>query len=230
MKSRKRHSEAQHFNDELWADFARNIGSEEVRAELQAHLDAGCERCRGTANRFLALASFALTERALAVPQELVERAKKIAASVPSPSGWIENLTVIVGHLIESRPLDWQPVGVRARAGNAGPSGAHLKFRAADYAVYLKVEPALGGEEVEIVGEIAREGQQEGSLEGIPVQMVSRGRVFSESATDRFGEFLITGSPLRKNFTLRLALRDRGQRIDLRLGSLSHVGMLGEET
>jgi hypothetical protein len=57
--------------------------------------------------------------------------------------------------------------------------------------------------------------------------MVWRGRIFSESATNRFGEFLI-GSPIRKNVTLRLALKDRGQRIDLPLGSLMDAGTLGD--
>ena len=226
MKSAQRDSGAGHFSDEHWADFARNVGSEEVRAELQAHLDAGCERCSATAGRFLAVTRMALNERTLSVPAELVERAKKIAATVHS-SGWIENLTVIVGHLTVSRPPDWQPAGVRSRAGDAGQTGARLTFRAADYAVYLKVEPQLGGEEAEIVGEIANEGGQEGTMEGIPVQTVSRGRVFSESATNRFGEFLI-GSPVRRNVTLRLALKDRGQRIDLPLGSLLDVDTLGD--
>jgi hypothetical protein len=170
----------------------------------------------------------ALNERMLAVPQELVERAKKIFTTAPS-SGWIENLTVIVGHLIDSRPLNWQPAGVRSRAGNAEQAGARLMFRAADYAVYLKVEPLLGGDEAEIIGEIANEEGREESMEGIPVQMVSRGRIFSESATNRFGEFLI-GSPIRKNVTLRLALRDRGERIDLPLGSLVDVDTLGDRS
>lgn len=102
-------------------------------------------------------------------------------------------------------------------------------FRAADYAVYLKVEPLLGGDEAEIIGEIANEEGREESMEGIPVQMVSRGRIFSESATNRFGEFLI-GSPIRKNVTLRLALRDRGERIDLPLGSLVDVDTLGDRS
>jgi len=226
LKPGKRDSGARHFSDELWADFARQVGSEEVRAELQAHLDAGCARCGATANRFFAVARMALNERLLAVPPELVEGAKKIVTEVRS-SGWIENLTVILGHLTDTRPLDWQPAGVRSRAGNAGQEGARLTFRASHYAVYLKVEPLLGGEEAEIIGEIANEGGQEGPMEGIPVQMVSRGRIFSESATNRFGEFLI-GSPIRKNVTLRLALKDRGQRIDLPLGSLLDAGTLGD--
>jgi hypothetical protein len=226
LKQGKRDSGSRHFSDELWADFARHIGTEEVRAELQAHLDAGCEGCRMIANRFLAVARMAFNERLLAVPPELVERAKKIATRVQS-SGWIENLTVIIGHLTDTRPLDWQPAGVRSGPGSAGQEGARLTFRAADYSVHLKVEPLLGGEEAEIIGEIANEGGQEGPMEGIPVQMVLRGRIFSESVTNRFGEFLI-GSPIRNNVTLRLALKDRGQRIDLPLGSLLNAGTLGD--
>jgi len=224
LKSGKRDSEAGHFAEELWADFARDVADGETQRALQAHLDAGCEPCRATADHFRAVARMALNERLLAIPEELVERAKAIVSKAPSESGWFENLTVIVGHLIESRAPEWQTAGVRSQAAGGGLAGARMMFRAADYAVHLKTEPVLGGEEAEIVGEIVNERERGESMEGIPVQMVSRGQTLSESATNRFGEFLI-GTPVRKNATLRFALKNRGQRIDLPLGSL--LGRLG---
>jgi hypothetical protein len=99
-------------------------------------------------------------------------------------------------------------------------------FQAADYAVYLKVEPLLGGEAAEIIGEIANERDREESMEGIPVQMVARGETIGESATNRFGEFFIE-YPVRKHATLRFALKARGQRIDLRLGPVLDGDSIG---
>jgi hypothetical protein len=81
--------------------------------------------------------------------------------------------------------------------------------------VDLKLESAPHGR-LEIVGQIARESDPQESLEGLVVQVVlSRGTV-CETATNRFGEFLIE-SAHEKKATLRLGLKHRGQRIDLPL-------------
>ena len=217
MKVVKVDSTTEHFSDGLWADFARKTGSEEDRREMQAHLDAGCQPCGAIAQGLDAVVRMAVNERMLVIPQEMVDRAKEIAGAAPSASGWIENLTALVAQLIQSSPLDWQPAGVRSAGDSFGRVGDRLLFRADDYAVYLKVEPLLGGEAAEIVGEIVNERELEESLEGIPVQMVSRGQTLSETATNKFGEFLIE-YPIRKNATLRFALKHRGQRIELPLG------------
>ncbi len=227
MKTRKRDPRARHFSEELWADFARGVANKEARHSLQAHLNAGCEQCRATVDHFGAVARMAPNERLLAIPEEWVQQARAIASAEPASSGWIENLTVIVGHLIDTQPLDWQLAGVRSQPGESGPAGGRMVFRAADYAVYLKVEPLMGHGESEIVGEIVNERERGESMEGIPVQMVSRGQTLSESATNRFGEFLI-GAPVRKNVTLRFALKSRGQRIDLQLKSLLETPKPGD--
>lgn len=227
MKSSKRDSRAEHFGDALWVDFTRNVGSEEDRGKIQAHLDAGCEQCLAIANRLSAVARMAANERKLVIQQELVEQALEIADAAPAKSGWIENLTVIVAHLIEEGPLDWQPAGVRSLAENPVAAGSRMVFRAAGYAVYLKVEPLPGGESAEVIGEIANERERGESMEGIPVQMVARGQTLSESATNRFGEFLIE-YPIRKNATLRFALKHRRQRIDLPLGTVLESDSTGD--
>ena len=227
MKSRQGDSGKRHFSDALWADFARHAGSEVGRGEIQSHLDAGCEQCKAAAHLFLAVARVAANDRKLVIPPELVEQAKEIAKTAPAISGWIENLTVIVAHLIQSSPLNWQPSGVRSLGENAGPAGRRMIFRAADYAVYLKVEALPGGETAEIVGEIANEREHEESMEGIPVQTVVRGKTLSESATNRFGEFLIE-YPIRKHATLRFALKHSGQRIDLPLGRGLEGNLIGD--
>lgn len=227
MKSLKGDSGKGHFSEPLWADFARHAGSEGGRGEIQSHLDAGCDLCKRTAHLFLAVARAAVNDRKLVIPREFVQRAKEIAKTAPAISGWIENLTVIVAHLTQWSPLNWQPSGVRSLGENPGPAGRRMIFRAADYAVYLKVEALPGGETAEIVGEIANEREHEESMEGIPVQTVVRGKTLSESATNRFGEFLIE-YPIRKHATLRFALKHRGQRIDLPLGPGLEDSLIGD--
>ena len=217
MRRPQHESGGEHFSSTLWADFARNLANDGDRHKMQAHLDAGCEECRAIVDRFAAVAKMALNERTLVVPEDIVDRAKQIARTAPAPPGWIENLSAITARLVESSSLALQPAGVRSSVEAAASIGDRMLFRAADYAVYLKVETLLGGETAEIVGEIVNEREHEENLEGIPVQMVARGRTLSETATNRFGEFLIE-YPIRKSALLRFALKERGQRIDLPLG------------
>ena len=227
MKSDENDSSTPHFSDARWADFARGVGSVEGRSEMQSHLDTGCEECRTIADRLQTVVAMSANERQLVIPDECVARAKQIAEAVPSASGWIENLTVIAARLVQSSPLDWQPAGVRSLGEAPGPAGDRMLFRANDYVVHLTIEPLLGGEAAEVVGEIVNEREQEENLEGIPVQMVARGQTLSETSTNQFGEFLIE-YPVRKNAMLRFALKQRGQRIDLPLGHEPENGPTGE--
>lgn len=210
---------AEHFSEARWADYVRDTGDEGLRREMQAHLDAGCDPCRASADRLRAVARMAENDRKVAIPQEIVDRAKEIAQSGALVSGYIGNLTAIAAQLVQSGPLDWLPAGVRSLGDTSGVVGDRMLFRAADYSVYLKVEPLPGGEAAEIIGEIVNEREHGEILEGIPVQMVSRGQTLSETATNQFGEFLIE-YPVRRYTTLRFALKHRGQRIDLPLGGL----------
>lgn len=215
----KHNPNAEHFSEIRWADYARDTGDAGLRREIQAHLDAGCDLCRASADRFRAVARMAVNDRKLVIPQQIVDRAKQIADTGPSEHAWTGNLTVIAAQLVQSSPLDSHPAGVRSLGDTAGIVGDRVLFRAADYSVYLKVEPLPGGEAAEIIGEIVNESEHEEILEGIPVQMVSRGQTLSETATNRFGEFLIE-YPVRRYTTLRFALKHRGQRIELPLGGL----------
>ena len=216
-----------HFSEAQWADFARHIGAEEMLRAMQAHLETGCDACRSLAAPLVTVARMAVGERTLVISEELLMRARAIAEPSPVAPGWIESLVAITAQLIQSGPLDWQSAGVRSLGEATGPAGDQMLFRANDYAVHLRIETLLGGEAAEIVGEIVNEQQQGEVLEGIPVQMIARGQTISETATNRFGEFLIE-YPIRKNTTLRFALKHRGQRIDLRLGATGDVDPGGD--
>src|SRR5260221_4186339 len=43
-----RHSEHEHFREEDWLDFARDVGDREHRALVARHLETGCAECEGT--------------------------------------------------------------------------------------------------------------------------------------------------------------------------------------
>ena len=206
--------ESRHFSDELWADFVRGIGDEAARKEMQAHLDSACTECQVSHRWLEAIVRFAVAERQSEVP-DAVERQAHLIHGATSRPRWIETWEKITAQLIKQAALTWQPAGVRSPG--AGPEAAgRMLFRAGDYLVDLQVETPSSGNGHEIVGQIANEQEQGENLDGIIVEMVVPGRTLRETATNRFGEFVIE-CPAVRNAILRFGLTHRKQRIELPL-------------
>ena len=205
-----------HFSDEQWADFVRGVADELVRKDMQVHLDSGCSACGAAFQWLHKFVQAALKEKDLEVPNGLVQQARELFVTVPSRLTWTEAWEALSAELIQQAGLGWQPAGVRASAAMAANPGSRMLFRAGDYVVDLQVEPPSSGNGGEIVGQIANERAQE-TLDGVIVEVIVPGRIVSETATNRFGEFVIEYAQTR-NATLRFALAHRRQRIDLPLG------------
>jgi hypothetical protein len=205
-----------HFSDEQWADFVRGVAAEVVGRDMQVHLDSGCSVCRAAFQWLNIFARAALAEKEIEVPDRLVQEAREIFVASPARSHWTEAWEAISAELIQHVGLSWQPAGVRASAAMAASTGGRMLFRAGDYVVDLQLDPPSSGSGGEIVGQIANDRVQE-NLDGVIVEVIVPGRTVSETATNRFGEFVIEYSQNR-NATLRFALAHRKQRIDLPLG------------
>lgn len=205
-----------HFSDGQWADFVRGVTAEAIWGEMQTHLDSGCHSCAASAAWMGKVAAMATADGTLELTEDMVRRAREIFVAPPSRPGWIETLETIAAELVSEVRLDWHLAGVRSAGAEVESAGDRLLFRAGDYAIDIKVEPSSANEAGEVIGQIANERDQQESLDGVVVQMVVLGRTLGETATNRFGEFLIE-YPAGKKAILRLALKHRGQRIDLPL-------------
>ena len=184
---------------------------------MDAHLQSGCRDCASAMATFAAVARLAADDRAQLVPQSIVERAKALFQASPSRS-WIDRCTAIQAEFLSAMSSDWQLEGVRAGSSDAVDSaGDRMLFRAGDYSVDLKVDAPAGGEGGEIIGQISCEPAHLESVNGVLVQMVSGpGLTLGETTTNRFGEFFMDYAG-QKDVTLRFAIQQRNQRIDLPL-------------
>lgn len=215
-----------HFSEQQWSDFVRGVSEGQGAREIQAHLASGCDACRATAHRFEAVARFAVADSALPVPGDIVQRAREIFQTTSqsgshsgSHSAWIDSLQSVVAELVASARMDWQLAGVRSLEGDITECvGDRLLYRAGDYAVDLKLDPPSTGERGELIGQITNERDHLESLADVLVQIVVLGQTLGETATNRFGEFVIEMPPAnRKSATLRFALKHSGQRIEIPL-------------
>lgn len=206
-----------HFSEHLWSDFARGIAPAEQLERMQAHLDSGCDACRETARLLGWVARTGAQDSALIVPQDEVNEAVALFAQGPS-AAWIEKLVPLVAELVSSVSQDWQFAGMRAASSVSGAQ--RMLFRAGDYAVDLELEPPLAAEPGRIVGQIlSRPDLTAGparQMEGILVLLLGGGRTLGQTSTNQFGEFLLDHNAYR-SATLRFAMKQQGQRIDLPL-------------
>ena len=207
-----RGGESPHFTGEQWCDFVRDTVSGAVRKKMLAHLESGCGTCRQTAEWLTGVVKLAGEDAAVQVPEPVVQTARALFQAQPAGFRWTDALRQIPARLMWTGQPGFQPAGVRSAPGVKSGSQRML-FRAGDYAVDLNCESGPG-EQGEIVGQIANERDGNEMLEGILVQVIATGKMLGETATNRFGEFII-GTAQRKRCTLRLALRERNCRIDI---------------
>jgi len=212
MTSSGVHLSDEHFSDQQWADFVRGLSTAPQQSAMQTHLDSGCARCAETVRllRVVSASAAAWTS----VPEHLTAAARAVFEPGSAERGWIEKLTPLIATLAFGPSLDWQPAGVRGRA----LEGHRAVFRAGDYSVDLSLEAVEALERREMVGQISHELDPEQRLEGVIVQVLVAGRTVGETATNRFGEFMIE-CPEKDSVILRLALKHQGHRIDLPIRS-----------
>lgn len=201
----------EHYTDELWSDFVRNALAPAAEEAMQAHLLAGCAPCAKTVELLGHVARFATAEPARAVPPALTAAAIGLFQPATAGPSWAEKLQAIAASLVWEQHPELLPQGVRS----ATQAGQRLVYRAGDYSVDLNIE-RLPGEPGEIIGQISNELDGHEPLDGILVQVVSPGRTLVETATNRFGEFIIE-YPAAKSALLRFVLGQKSQRIDLPL-------------
>ncbi|MBV8842916.1 MAG: hypothetical protein JO307_08905 [Bryobacterales bacterium] len=216
LNLQKHDPENLHFTDEQWTDFVRGIAQEPAVTLMRTHLASGCPDCNATVRLLDALTRAGLPEGELHVPEAVVQRAREIFTPPPPAPGQVQTWQTIAAQLIREASLTWQPAGVRSPGDNGPGAGERKMFRAGDYIVDLQVEAPSSDKAAEIVGQIANENDAEDSLGGIIVEMVIPGRTLTGTSTNRFGEFVLE-CPAVENAVLRIALRERRQRIELPL-------------
>jgi len=178
------------------------------QAATQAHLDSGCDTCARTVGLFTAVSAAFLTD----VPADLTAAAVAVFEQSSKETDWIEKLTPLLPRLILGPGIGLQLAGIRA--GNL--TSARAVYRAGHYSVDLSLELPEAADRREMVGQISDELDAKNTLDGIVVQLLSAGKTVSETATNRFGEFVIE-LPAKNRVVLRVALRQQGHRIDLPL-------------
>jgi len=174
----------EHFREEDWLDFARDVGDSEHRARVAQHLEAGCSECEQTFRLWAAVLSVADQATQAGPPDFLLDRMKE-RFSLQRPKKLRERLADQATLVFDSFR---QPMLAGMRA-SAGAPARQLLYKAGRYTIKLQVEPGAGEEQMSIVGQILDDLDPSGAMRDIAVLAVRGSKTLDRTVTNPLGEF-----------------------------------------
>jgi hypothetical protein len=176
----------EHFREEDWLDFAREVGDREHRARVAQHLEAGCSECEQTFRLWAAVLSVADQATEAGPPEFLLGRMKDRFSSPRR-----KKLGQRIGERIAAQAAlvfdsFRQPMLAGMRA-SAGVPVRQLLYKAGRYTIKLQVEP--GEERLSIVGQILDDKDPSGGMRDIAVLALRGSKTLDRTVTNPLGEF-----------------------------------------
>jgi hypothetical protein len=174
----------EHFREEDWLDFAREVGDQDHRARVAQHLEAGCSECEQTFRLWAAVLSVADQATQAGPPDTILSRMKD-RFSAHRPRKLREKIAAQAALVFDSfrQPL---LAGMRASSGTLA---RQLLYKAGRYTIKLQVEPGTGMQRVSIIGQILDDREPEGGLRDIAVLALRGSKTLDRTITNPLGEF-----------------------------------------
>jgi hypothetical protein len=195
-----------HFSAPQWVDLVRGLLSEDMKAEMNQHLQTGCAQCRQALAAWSGFATFAEAERGFEPPRDAVRVAKTYLAQQQIRDGqtagqrrqWARP-SMLATLVFDS--MQAMPAGVRA----SGAYSRHLLFAAQSMAIDLHVETAAKAGWFQLAGQIADSSRPDQLPRRIDLFLLDGATEISAFQTNEFGEFQCTFER-RTDLTLFFAL------------------------
>jgi len=200
-----------HFEAGEWADLVRGLVDEKRRSAMEAHISAGCKKCRRTMQFMRKLAVVTAGETVYRPPDYAVHNAKAIYALQEPEEVCV--LPRIIGRLVYDSFREPLLAGLRSRHGLA----RHALYEAGGYSVDLRLEYEQGASKVTLVGQIADQENPGAPMAALPVFLVSGKKIVARSYSNEFGEFQAQYEPRRRLRLYVHSSREAASRIDLAL-------------
>lgn len=200
-----------HFDTGAWADFARGQVTGQQRLLMAAHL-AECGDCARISSVLQRICTLSLDPEP---PPHLIEAACEVFPSSPVPAGL--DLPLLGAKLLARAAS----VGFRRQGELAAP---RVRYQVDGLVLELQLQREPGRTEGTLVGmlghsEPSSSGSSQVDVSGLPVYLLWRGKVLSQTSSNPLGEFLLDFVP-RSGLRLCLPLPEAGGRIEVSLKRL----------
>jgi hypothetical protein len=172
-----------HYAIDQWADFSRGLLADGEQAQMQAHFEGGCQKCRLLWNFTTKLSATCTSLATDPVPESTVRLARAIfpvrVHDRPQRGNRLPIELIFDSFLVPS------PAGLRA-TWQVGWQGL---YRAGDCSVDLRIEPELKSSRAAVIGQVTNHALPEFQMGNLPVCLRAGKVVVAETLSNRFGEF-----------------------------------------
>jgi hypothetical protein len=172
-----------HFSITEWADYVRDVATEEQRAHMEKHLSEGCVTCLKTVQTWKSVTECARQEISYEPPASALRIAE--AYFVPIKLAMKQAAGMHVARLMFDSFERRAAEGIRG----SDPLPRQLMYKCDEVFIDLRLEPAPLSNQMLLVGQVADPRQPVGSVGGIPVSLLSDKDTLFQTLTNEFGEF-----------------------------------------
>lgn len=176
-----------HADDALALEYVRQAGDAQARADLAAHLQAGCTRCALSIRLWTSAVAASGRDRSYAPPDASVRQARG-AFALRRPTAR-RGLVASLAFDSALAPL-W--AGVRASSSGSGPR--QLLYKAGRYVIRLRAEDGATGGRA-LVGQVVDERLPGSFLADVTVMIFDGKKTVDRTITNRLGEFSFENAP-----------------------------------
>jgi hypothetical protein len=173
-----------HFDSKDWIDFARGALANSRRAEMESHLNDGCELCEEESVLWAWMKSFAAQESKNEPPEAVVRLVKSAGPGVPEKS---RSHMREIAELVFDSYSQPQVAGVRSSA----TAPRQLLYRAGAVMIDMKMQVAGEPDRFALIGQVVTSGEKKHALRQMPVHLLSGTDELACTATNQFGEFYL---------------------------------------
>jgi hypothetical protein len=173
----------EHFSTENWVDFVRGIDHEEVSETMKQHLDRGCVNCVKTLEAWRQTVNFANHEAMYEPPAWALQAV--IASFRQQKSNKVAKAKFELANLVFDSVLQPLAVGVRSSASVV----RQLLYRSGTMCIDMRMQPKPGSQTMVLIGQLLDSANPDHGLSGIPVSLLCKGDMLSQSETNAVGEF-----------------------------------------
>jgi len=201
-----------HFDITQWTDYARGVTPDAERAAMEAHVAAGCVRCRESLDLIEQVFQSARVESQYEPPPDMVRCARALG-SLLTPQR--SRLSRLVGRLVYDSLGDPVPAGMRGE----DRVSRHVLYEAGPFYVDLRLEQEKGSALATLVGQLTNRAEPDCTMAEAPVLLMARQDIIAHAVYNRFGEFQMDYPPA-PDLRLRVALAPPAKRLELSLKRL----------
>lgn len=207
---------SEHFAAEHWADFVRNVASDDQARLMRRHLAEGCPTCAAAHNDWRSVSDVATVDRSYEIPDVSMRLAKTVF-SIQNAPGLMARAIEAVTVLFDSELLP-AAAGVRSSArGNR-----KVLYHMGDFLVDVQIEPARDGLRTTVIGQIVAADEASADVRGVPIVLLRDLSVIGKGVTNSSGEFHVEFSGPSGNLSVALGLREEGTVMSLGSSSARH--------